>query len=97
MDKNQAIAVLNQNQEPLRSLGILHAAVFGSSARGDAGPDSDIDVLIELAPGARTVFDLVGIEQAVVAMISPRAHVAIADQLKPALRDSILGDATFAF
>ncbi len=27
-------------------------AVFGSVARGEAGPDSDIDLLVELAPGA---------------------------------------------
>lgn len=41
--------------------GVAELAVFGSVARGDAGPDSDIDLLFALTPGARlgfAVFDL---------------------------------------
>ncbi len=39
---------LRTHQSELRLLGVSHAAVFGSVARGDARPDSDIDVLVDL-------------------------------------------------
>ncbi len=44
--------------------GIAELAVFGSIARGDAGPDSDVDLVYLLAPGARLGFgidDLAGL------------------------------------
>ena len=75
----------------------MHAAVFGSFARGTSEVDSDIDVLVDLAPARRTVFDLVGIEQAVAEILPGKVHVAIFDQLKPALRASVMADAAFAF
>jgi uncharacterized protein len=37
----------------LKSEGVSHLAIFGSRARGDDRPDSDLDVLIDIQPGAR--------------------------------------------
>src|SRR5208283_4309565 len=46
----------------LRARGVAHAALFGSIARGDDRPDSDIDIMVEIAPGARVgLFQYVGI------------------------------------
>ncbi|MGA2590504.1 MAG: nucleotidyltransferase domain-containing protein [Bryobacteraceae bacterium] len=39
---------LRTHESELRRLGVSHAAVFGSIARGEASVDSDIDVLVEL-------------------------------------------------
>ena len=36
----------------LRSRGVTHAALFGSRARGEARADSDIDIMVEIAPEA---------------------------------------------
>ena len=38
----------------LRPLGIRRIAIFGSTARGDARPDSDVDLLVEFADGRKT-------------------------------------------
>jgi predicted nucleotidyltransferase len=44
----------------LRARGIRRAAVFGSIARGDGHPDSDIDILVEFEPGAEgTIYEYV--------------------------------------
>jgi len=42
------IARLQANAAELRAAGIRHASLFGSVARGEAGPDSDIDLAVEL-------------------------------------------------
>jgi predicted nucleotidyltransferase len=36
----------------LRDFGVQHASVFGSGARGEQRPDSDLDLLVDLPPGA---------------------------------------------
>jgi uncharacterized protein len=38
----------------LRSLGVRRIGLFGSTVRGEAGPDSDVDLLIEIAEGRKT-------------------------------------------
>jgi len=44
---------LRQREEPLRAKGVDALWVFGSVARGDAKPDSDVDLAIEFAPGTQ--------------------------------------------
>ena len=41
----------------LSEYGVRHASLFGSFARGDQRPDSDIDLLVDLPPGA-SLFDV---------------------------------------
>jgi predicted nucleotidyltransferase len=52
MNRQDVLARLRENETALRSRGEAHAAVFGSRARGDAGPDSDTDIMIEMDPDA---------------------------------------------
>ena len=48
MDKLDALDILRANEVELRRRGVLHAALFGSVARGEARADSDLDVMIEI-------------------------------------------------
>ena len=48
MDKDAVIATLRAHRAELERLGVIHAAVFGSVARGEAGPQSDIDIAIDM-------------------------------------------------
>jgi hypothetical protein len=43
---------LRQIEAALRQRGVAHAALFGSRARGEQGPDSDTDIMIEIDPDA---------------------------------------------
>ncbi len=45
----------------LKAHGVVKASVFGSYARGEATPQSDLDLLVELAPG-KTYLDLGGLQ-----------------------------------
>src|ERR1043165_1657679 len=53
MDSRDALATLRHHASELRALGVVHAAVFGSVARGDHRPGSDLDIMIDVAPEAR--------------------------------------------
>jgi predicted nucleotidyltransferase len=82
----------------LRSRGIAHAALFGSVARGDNRPDSDIDILVEFDPAARvTIFDYVAIKEYVAGLFEGPVDVIDREGLKPHLRSSSDRDAIYAF
>ncbi len=47
MRRDEALAILTAHREELAAFGLRRLAVFGSVARDEAGPDSDVDVLVE--------------------------------------------------
>jgi len=58
------IATLRAHEADLRAAGILRLSLFGSVARGDFGPESDIDLAVELDREKRiSLLDLVGLER----------------------------------
>jgi hypothetical protein len=50
MMKNQTLERLRAHQSELKALGVEKLSVFGSTARGDAGEESDVDVVVRLTP-----------------------------------------------
>ncbi len=93
-----ALGVLCAHEPELRAAGVLHAAIFGSIARGDAIVSSDIDVLVELDPAAHvSLFDLMGIELRLTEIFNRKVDVVSKRGLRPRLDDSILADAVSAF
>ena len=48
MNKEAVLILLRDNQEHLHQLGVRSLAIFGSFARDEAGPESDIDFLVDL-------------------------------------------------
>ena len=63
-ERERIIALLRAHAEDIRGRGVTRLALFGSTARGEAGPSSDVDLLIEVDPHARfTLVDLAGLER----------------------------------
>ena len=50
MNRQEILDRLRENEAALRAQGVAHAALFGSVARREARPDSDIDIMVEIAP-----------------------------------------------
>ncbi|WP_246702550.1 nucleotidyltransferase domain-containing protein [Starkeya sp. ORNL1] len=64
MSRDQLIRSLSTLEPRLRAEGVTRLALFGSRARGDNRPDSDIDVAIDVAPNSRfSLIDLVSVAQ----------------------------------
>ena len=87
-----------EHQAELHRQGVLHAALFGSVARGDARPGSDIDIMIDLDPNARLgVFDYVGLKDYIAGLFDEPVDVVNREGLKPYVKPAALSDAVYAF
>jgi uncharacterized protein len=83
---------LRARMEPtLRAYGVIRASVFGSWARGETGPASDVDILVQFEEG-RSLLDLVGLEQDLSDELGMKADVVTFASLHPSLRDQVLQD-----
>ena len=98
MNREQVIATLRSHGPELRHRGVRHAALFGSVARGEGGPSSDIDIMIELEPDASVdLFEYVGITHYLADLFPARVDVSNRSSLKPHVRPSAERDAVYAF
>jgi uncharacterized protein len=93
-----AIATLRRHEDALRARGIRHAAVFGSVARGDNQPDSDLDILVEFEPEAEgSIYEYVRLKNYIAGLFDRPVDVIDRDALKPHLRAPSARDAVYAF
>ncbi len=87
---------LSHHRIELMRMAAAHKArtlsVFGSVARGEDKPDSDIDFLVEFEAGA-SLLDLVGLQQDIEALLGRRADVVTPNGVSPFLRERILREA----
>ncbi len=56
MERSEVIAKLKQNEAELKQLGVEHLYLFGSTARGEAREDSDVDLFFDHPEGSLGVF-----------------------------------------
>jgi uncharacterized protein len=98
MNSQDILNRLRENEPALRARGVTHAALFGSRARGDNRPDSDIDIMIEVAPEiVQDVYDYVRLKRFIAALFASQVDVVDRDALKPYVRPPAEGDAVYAF
>lgn len=98
MNSLDAIAILRRSEAALRKRGVLHAALFGSAARGENHSGSDVDIMVEIDPDARiTVFDYVELKEYIANLFDEPVDVVNRDGLKPYVAPAATADAVYAF
>ena len=73
----------------LKKAGVLKSSLFGSFARGEAGPQSDVDLLVEL-PEDRTLFDLMDLQDDLESALGKKVDVVTFRSLHHLMRDQVL-------
>jgi uncharacterized protein len=98
MNTQGILGRLRENERALRERGVTHAALFGSRARGDDRPDSDIDIMIEIAPDiVQDVYAYVGLKNYIAGLFTEAVDVVDREALKSYVRPAATADAVYAF
>ena len=98
MNREEIIARLRENEATLRRRGVAHAALFGSRARGEQGPDSDTDIMIEIDPDAPVgVWEYAGIKAYIASLFEGRVDVVDREGLKSYVQPAATAEAIYAF
>jgi predicted nucleotidyltransferase len=72
--------------------GAHHVRVFGSVARGDAGPTSDIDLLVQMDQG-RSLLDLIELSQELESVLQCKVDILTDEGVSPYLKERIHAEA----
>lgn len=88
--------LLRTKREEILRIAAKHGArnvrIFGSVARGDTGPDSDVDFLIELEPG-RSLLDHAALLLELERLLGCKVDVVTERGLRPRIRERVLKEA----
>jgi len=88
MTLDELIKILGEHRSELDALGVQSLALFGSVARGEARPDSDVDLLVEFTD--LPTFDrYMGLKFLLEEMLGRRVDLVIREDLKPRLRATV--------
>jgi len=89
--RDTILHTLRANRDDLRSYGVLSISLFGSVARGDAKPGSDIDVLVDLEDRV-TLFGLVRLKRHLEDLLGRPVDVVPRDALRKEFRESVFSE-----
>ncbi|MFN8634137.1 MAG: nucleotidyltransferase family protein [Chloroflexota bacterium] len=95
MRREEALRLLAEHRDELRAMGADSLSLFGSVARDEARPDSDVDVLIEFGRPL-DLFDLGRIQVRLEEILGQRVDLVMPDSLRPRLRARVLDEAVRA-
>ena len=98
MQTEAAISRLRAHEQELRGLGIARLSLFGSAARGDAGPDSDIDLAVSFDAAAGIgMFKLYAIEERLREIVGGRIDLVSEPARRQRFQDQIDRDRVSVF
>lgn len=92
MRREEALRIIGEHRAELTALKVKHLYLFGSVARDEARPDSDVDVLVEFAEPVG-LFAYARLNGYLEELLGRSVDLATADALRQQIRDTVLGEA----
>ena len=89
MDRTEAITRLREHEAEFKALGVQHLYLFGSTARGDAGAESDVDLFFDHARGKLSLFGLMDVKERAAQILGRKTDIMTRDSLHKILRQRI--------
>ena len=93
LTRDEAVRRLQNAESAIRALGIQRLALFGSVVRDEAGPESDVDVLVEFLPGRKSFNALIAVAELLEEHLDRHVEVVTTEALSPFLGPRILAEA----
>src|SRR5271155_4965479 len=97
MKRDEAISRLQQHEADLKKLGVEHLYLFGSTARGEAGDDSDVDLFFDYEKGKLGLFELMDLKEYAGRILGRKTDIMTRDGLHKMLRQTIEATAVRVF
>ena len=96
MKRDEVLAIIAAHREQLQAMGVKSLNLFGSVARDEARPDSDVDFLVEFnRPGG--LFQLLQVQYYLEDILGYSVDLGTQDALREHLREPVLKDIIHAF
>ena len=97
MQRTETTAVLAAHADQLRALGIGALFLFGSTARDEAGPGSDVDLFFDPVRPGLSLFDVMDVRDRISGLLHRPVDVMTRSSLHPYLRQRIEAEAVRVF
>jgi uncharacterized protein len=81
MKRDDAIAILKEHETELRQLGVEHLYLFGSTARGEAREDSDVDLFFDYEKVKLGLYELMDVKEQASRILGRKADIMTRDSL----------------
>ena len=91
--RSEVLDLLENQRESLRQFGVRELGIFGSFARNEQRPDSDVDVLVDLK--RETFRDFMGLLSFLEKLFGRKVDLVMKDSIKPIIRDRILRETIY--
>ena len=98
MNRDWVIATLRAHERQLKEAGIVHLSLFGSTARGEARPDSDVDLLAAFDVNIRlSLLDVIHVENQIADLLGERVDLLVEGTLTPSVKENVEREQVRAF
>lgn len=98
MDKAEALQCLRAHEASIRAMGITRLSLFGSTARGEAGAESDVDLAAALDyERCATLLDFVGVQQRLAELLGRKVDLVTEPSRKVQFQAEIDRDRVHVF
>jgi predicted nucleotidyltransferase len=92
MSLDEILAKLRAASDLLDAYAVKRIGVFGSVARGEAGPDSDVDLLVEFDRARYPGLEFFALERELADLLGRRVDLIAAEELTPRLKVGVARD-----
>jgi predicted nucleotidyltransferase len=93
LTRARAISLLLAAESDIRALGVCRLALFGPVVRGEATPESDVDILVQFAPGTKSFERFLALSELLESHLGQLVDLVTAEALSPFIGPRILAEA----
>ena len=91
------VEILKKHEtEIFQNFGVQRIGIFGSFARGEDKPESDIDIFVIFGPGKKTFDNYMGLKNFLESLFERKVDLVTYDGLNPHIRESVLNEVIYA-